>query len=251
MKEKIIIIGDSFCADRKSTNSWITYLQNYFYNYDICGAGHPGTAWWTHNKRYNATLDDLNGHLTENDILIWVHSGALRLPNDHAVAITTAVTYFDINDPQYDEINKENDQHRQMFNVAKEFYLSDLFSTEYYEWAELAFWKELQLKTAHYKKVIHLFGFPDTNFKSNRNVLMANNSILVTPTLKDLSSADKPSFIGGKDDRINHFNAHNNLELAKFIIKLIDETVTEQEVTIDCSTWAFNDPSKIVKTIKL
>jgi hypothetical protein len=245
MKPKLIIIGDSFCANRTSPNSWITYLQNYLYNYDICGEGRPGTGWWTHNRCYNATINSLTEQLAENDILIWAHSSAYRLPNDYDVPITTSVTYFDINDPRYDEIDKEKPQHLKMFNVAKEFYQSDLFSMNYYEWAELAFWKELQLKTAQYKKVIHLFGFADTNFKYNRNVLMSDNSILVTPTLRDLSAADEPNFVGGKDDRINHFNAHNNQELAKFIIKLINDSPVQQEVAIDYSTWNLKDKSKL------
>jgi hypothetical protein len=254
MKSKIIIIGDSFCVDRTSPNSWITYLQHYFYNYDILGAGYPGTGWWTHNKGYNATLNELDSKLTENDILIWCHSSPYRLPNDYDVPITQSAISFALNDPRFREIDKSNPMHVEMFNDAKQFYLSKLFSFDFYEWAELSFWKELQLKTSAYKKVIHFFGFPSTNFAHNRNALQSDNAIVVTMPLLILSRSEDPDTIGGGSDthRVNHFNAHNNRELAKFTIKLIEEVDAGCEIAIDYSTWDIKDnPAlKLSKTLE-
>jgi hypothetical protein len=139
----------------------------------------------------------------------------------------------------------EYDPNGKLFKIAKDFYSSPLYVEKFYAWAMIAWWKELNIELSKFHKVIHLFGFPDLGVNdTDRLLLRSANSIVVdNPSLGVVSKADNPSFNGGKiDDRINHFNEHNNKQLANFLAVVVNDTQPNSVIQIDnLDDWQFED----------
>lgn len=212
----LLIIGDSFCESR-APESWC-YQLGEMTNSMVHGKGLPGQSWWQQYKWFNDHLTSFPD--PSETTIIWCHTSAHRLPHSGNAHINPYVLLIDQTDPS-NEIDAKTDPTGKLFQLAKEFYSSDLYVEEFYAWSMVAWWKELSKVLLPYKKVIHIFGFSDVGISdSDRLNLLSSNSVVVTsPSLSKLSFCENKSFIGGYDKgRHNHFNAHNNTQLAKFLM---------------------------------
>jgi hypothetical protein len=244
---KLIIIGDSFCHDKKSPESWVVQLMQ---DYDTFAYGLPATGWWTHLANFNKLKDHFD---PEETTVIWVHSSNERLPNRLHAPITPSVTLYNLDNPNRFELDRffnsrDNVTHKRVHNAARTFYLSELYDPSYFEYSELMWWSELSTRVLKdYKKVIFLSGIQNKKFNENIDRLLAPNSIVVKKELKRISAAENPNhvFRGVGDPRPNHFNAHNNAEMYQFLKDLIENKATNQAVDIDLSTWDITDSSKL------
>jgi len=253
MAERLIIIGDSYCAGRGPA-SWVSMLRD---DYKVYASGVGGTGWWTHWQNYrnvkNYILKKEGALNKSNTSIVWIHSSCYRLPNTINLPITPAVGVVKSGRQEHAGVNKLDPSHTQLLDDAFVFYNSNLFDPNFYEFTELAWWSELSMMLKSYKKVVHLFGIQNVHFDYNVHRLLTDNSMVVNTPLVNLSNAELPVFNGGTgdgengvfDQRENHFNEHNNRELSKFILDLLENGTTNIRYDIDYSTWDLVDLTKL------
>jgi hypothetical protein len=239
--KNLLIIGDSF-AQRRCNLSWISLLGNRL-DAKVYGIGLPGQSWWKQWEWYQSNSKNLPD--ASETTIIWVHTSAHRLPCETDARINPWVLFIDDHNDPSNDILPQSDPDGKLFKIAKDFYSSPLYVEKFYAWAMIAWWKELNLELSKFHKVIHLFGFYDLGVNdTDRLLLRSTNSIVVDgPSLGALSKADKPSFEGGAtDNRINHFNEHNNEQLSKFLAVVVNNTQPNLIIQIDnLDDWQFED----------
>jgi len=206
---KIIIIGDSFCASRDKIGDWPVKLTDLLHC-ELWGYGHSGTAWWASKK---ALLNE-PAHNKSTTIRIIVHTETARLPNEFGHPINTGLLFSDLtNDTLYKN-------HPKTVETAIEFYKSDLFSLDFYVWAQQAWIKELDEDTEYYA-TIHIPAFDAVD------LTCVKNGIFVIPgvdlrSLRALSDREigQSNWVG-RDSRSNHLSDENNINLAKALASII------------------------------
>lgn len=238
--KNLIVIGDSFCLARgpEFPNSWVTQLGQST-NCKVYGTGIYGRSWWKQHEWFSLNSEDLPD--PKETAVIWCHTSAHRLPCETEAEINPWVVRG-----RKEDLSRFNNSDPELFKLARDFYQSPLYVEKFYVWAMTAWWKELAITLATYKKVIHLFGFHDYGMSdSDRLTLVASNSVVVTaPSLGSLSKCDSKDFVNGHSDtRQNHLNEHNNHQLAVFIKNTLDNTDTNTTVEInDLDQWMFEIP---------
>jgi len=243
---ELLVLGDSFCANRTEPESWVKILKNFYPNFKLTGRGFGGQSWW-HQRRW--LLENFPTS-PESTTAIFCHTGALRLPCVRDIPVTPWVLSLDDPTSLKNELLRHDKDHK-IFHLAKSFYSSDLYDQKFYEWASEKWFFELSELTKNFKKVLHIFGFDS---KENKSVLLNSNAIVCTTLLRSLSIAElsknqslPPSQIfGGPDTRLNHFNKHNNIQLALFLKTLIDEGDPKSSVCIsNLSEWKLEDQTVV------
>jgi hypothetical protein len=206
---KIIIIGDSFCASRDKIGDWPVKLTDLLHC-ELWGYGHSGTAWWASKK---ALLNE-PAHNKSTTIRIIVHTETARLPNEFGHPINTGLLFSDLtNDTLYKN-------HPKTVETAIEFYKSDLFSLDFYVWAQQAWIKELDEDTEYYA-TIHIPAFDAVD------LTCVKNGIFVIPSkdhrsLRALDALElEKDFTHMRDTRRNHFSNFNNVKLANALASII------------------------------
>jgi hypothetical protein len=241
----LIVIGDSFCAKRGDSypNSWVTKLGEYT-GREVHGIGIPGESWWKQHVWFANNLKNLPP--PEDTVIVWSHTSAHRIPCEIDARVNPWVVRIDKHTDASNDIEAKHDPDGKLFHLARDFYQSPLYVEKFYAWAMVAWWKELAITLAPYKKVIHMFGFHDYCVSDqDRLVLLAPNSIVVTePSLGGISKCDSTSFAGGVGDtRMNHLSEHNNNQLALFLKDVVDNTPTNSTIKIDnFDQWKFEIP---------
>lgn len=252
--KNLIVIGDSFCRQRgiEYPTSWVTQLGQQL-DCKIYGEGLPGRGWWQQQEWFDLNLHKLP---QPNDTaVIWCHTSAYRIPCESDASVNPWVVRIDDHMDPSNDITSNFDPDGKLFYLARDFYQSPLFVDKFYTWAMKAWWKELAVTLAPYKKVIHMFGFFDYNVTDiDRLALLAPNSVIVTsPSLGGLSTCDFKNFVGGVGDtRINHLNDHNNLQLALFLKNVLCNARLNSTVKVDnLNDWKFEtqpmERSKILR----
>lgn len=247
--KNLIIIGDSFCRQRgkEYPTSWVTQLGQQL-DCKVYGAGLSGRGWWQQQEWFDLNLKSLPPPL--ESAVIWCHTSAYRLPCESDASVNPWVVRINDHTDPSNDITSKFDPDGKLFYLARDFYQSPLFVDKFYAWAMKAWWKELAVTLAPYKKVIHMFGFFDYNVTDiDRLALLAPNSVIVTsPSLGGLSTCDLKDFVGGVGDtRINHFNQHNNYQLSLFLKNALQNAKLNSTVEIDnLANWKFETkPSEL------
>lgn len=260
-EEYICIIGDSFAGNRKdSTNglisydwSWVNLIEQYNSG-KLIGKSFPGQSFF-HQRRWFVE-NMLDFPRVKSTVLIFVHTQHHRLPHLQDIPVTGHTVIANRNDPHQNELFKV-DPSGSLFDLAKTFYCSGLFAEEFYRFGFMSFLNEINELTVNFKKVIHLFGFenglsnqPNKKQRFYLGKLAQGNSIPVTTTLVSMTAAERGSrsAFGGPDvgpHVQNHFNKHNNIELAKYIQWLINESATGELRNIPLETFNLKDPSLV------
>jgi hypothetical protein len=213
---KIIIVGDSFCASRhyKDQYAWPVVLAKLL-NCSLLGRGHGGCAWWSSKLDLSSLKED-----SATSILIVVHTDSNRLPNAHAIPVNTGQVFAD-SDNQVPGAT-ELDAWPGIRKVATSFYTSELFCPEFYEWAQQAWIKELDADTEFYA-TIHIPAFDSVNLSCVKNGIF----VIPGPNLRSLRALSereigKTNWVG-IDARSNHFTDANNVNLAKALASIISK----------------------------
>jgi hypothetical protein len=148
----LLVIGDSFCADRDTNDTWPYLLNTLLSGEDKAprGEGKGGASWWETRKNLLREFE-----IKIPDVLVICHTEQMRLPNDYGYSITTSTIASG-------EIKYcEDTRLKKKLLKAAEYYYAYLASPEILTWVEQAWYKELDqlLSNAKVPKVVHLFSF--------------------------------------------------------------------------------------------
>jgi hypothetical protein len=252
MFNKVIIIGDSFCFDRTDTNTDWPLILSKKLNVPLYGKGFAGQSFWPCRNWIN---DIQNRKFFNNNksLLIVCHTEYSRLPSNENVPLNLSVLQHEFEDDvQRDAATKiknmfgnfkDNSNElvkskidiisdnlllraQKTKNLLKEFYLSELYVNEFYNWAQQAWIKELNSMSPEFYKIMHIKGFDMTE------VIPENNSVLIDieefKSLRNLSEQEliNPNY-SGMDRRRNHFKDNNNIVLAEKLAKIIQDMLED------------------------
>lgn len=208
MVNELLILGDSFCADRNETD-WPVHLSKLL-GLKLSGKGFGGNSWWT----IRSYLEQRKAVNNSNTILVICHTIPSRIPNDYELPINTGLL-------STQEIKDSPTTPAEQLNkLANDFYASKLFSFKFYEWAQQAWLKELD-ECNDYFKIIHVPGFSSVDLSAIHNGVVIRPSLDI-PALRELSDKEmKDKNWMGRDSRHNHFCEHNNLKFAEAMAAII------------------------------
>lgn len=211
--KRILLIGDSFCAMRDKTTDWPIILGKLL-GRKVKGEGYGGNAWWTNYR----TLEEFSDK-KHDTVLVVIHTESSRLPNDFNIPINYGVLHSIVGSPN-SEIKSPYIQ-----NLAKNFYKSELFSLDFYDWAQAAWIKELDNNLDFYA-TIHIPAFDSVDLSQIKNgiVLRPSKEIRSLRELSGMEITEKKWF--GPDIRRNHFSNHNNLKMAEAVASTIRQLGT-------------------------
>jgi hypothetical protein len=198
----ILIVGDSWCAERSNYDHWPKLLYSELTNDDKNiprGKGYSGCAWWSVRKRLLAEFK-----LSIPKLVIICHTDYSRIPNDNDMPITVSGAFRSLK-PKYSIDNP-------IYKSAASYY-NHLYSKNFHLWAQQQWYHELDyiLNYHNIEKVIHLFGFPPEGkmhlFKAGLTVKDPLTRYLIT----NVNSI--------KWD--NHMTPENNHRLALSLLEII------------------------------
>jgi hypothetical protein len=204
--DDIVIIGDSWCAERTGDNHWPKIFTNKItekHELEPRGKGFPGASWWSVRKRL---LEELSYKPIK--LLILCHTEANRIPSDY--------------DYGYNYWSVLENQHRgERFDAAVK-YFEHLHSLDYYRWCQLRWFDEVDsiIKENNIEKVIHLHCFPDMFWKNSKDSI-ATYKFKTGITIQDALYNYRDKTLNPKKFP-NHLTDEQNYKLAKILTKLID-----------------------------
>jgi len=223
MFTKLVIVGDSFCAERYQDTDWPVFLANKL-NVPLYGVGYGGRPWWTTRQWILK-----NNFLFDKETLVIVcHTHYGRLPSLLDFPINPGLIKAEINSDKSDI--KNLDPTGKLHALVKDFYQSDLYVPEFYKWAKRSWIDELNRISENFYKLIHINCFDDCSYDPTHN----SCSIQISEELSSLFKASQKELIPhtgdlsqghyGPDVRRNHFREHNNIKLAEGIATIILES---------------------------
>jgi hypothetical protein len=201
----ILILGDSYCEDRSMPTDWPMIVSQKLTGYDHIprGVGYGGASWWAVRL---ALLEEIEKGIPK--VLILCHTEPNRLPNEYNLGINSTSALRSAISTYYckEYISKEK---LQRISEASKLYYEELWSSDYCQWAQAAWFRELDQMLEEWRipYVIHLRCFShvvDYTFK---------NSITIQEDLFSRSSAG-PGFR-------NHFTEDLNQKLGNKLVELI------------------------------
>lgn len=170
--EDILIVGDSFCADRELPTHWpqvlTTKLSNSPYKKDRIprGRGFPGASWWAAKKELDRQFS-----IRIPKVVIVCHTEPFRIPHDTNWGINTlSVQTGNIYIPADSLITPTS-----AFKRAAVSYYEHIISEEFHLWAFNKWLHEIDtLLHSHseVEKVVHFFCFegPYNNFDFKKGI---------------------------------------------------------------------------------
>ncbi len=199
--DDILIVGDSFCAERDQLYHWPVIFANKLTNENKInprGKGYGGASWWSTRKKLIEELNQLSAK-----IVIICHTEPNRIPNDHDYSLN----YSNV---QY-QILKNNKN--KIFDAAEKYY-KHLYSSIFLEWAQNRWFSELDeyLSKISIEKVIHLHCFPT----KDRNPHIFKIGFTMNGFLFDYCDPTFP------DDHPNHMTLELNEKFANYLISVIE-----------------------------
>jgi hypothetical protein len=156
----ILVIGDSFCADRSEDFHWpFAFSKSLTSDYKLRGKGFCGCSWWTVRTELLKELEK-----SVPNILILVHTEAQRLPNNYELGINSRsaeTKVVSVNNLDYSYIQTDNYK-----NLLKPYY-EHLHCIEFFDWAQHAWFEELDnmLLALSIDCIIHLHAFNNINIR--------------------------------------------------------------------------------------
>ena len=215
--DRILIIGDSFCANRESESDWTAQLGKIL-GVTVDGKGFGGQSWWACNN-YLHKFKSANEN-NNKTLLIVLHTFSGRLPNDFDLPITPSVMRITPNTAN-DELEFAEKENPGLRNLASEFYQSKLFSIDFYEWAHRSWIKEVD-QDSGFLFTIHVPVFDNLEINVKNGIVLKPSAKLdCFRKLSDAEIDDVEWF--GRDTRRNHFNQHNNIKLAEAFANIITQ----------------------------
>lgn len=214
--DDILIVGDSFAADRTLVTDWPMVLSKLLTGSDKepNGVGIGGTSWWSVRRCITKVLKH-----EAPKVLIVCHTDALRLPSDKDIGLNTgSVLGQEYNSKYADWYSKEE------FDAASMYY-TYLMSIEFHVWARTQWYKELDTLLNSIPVVIHLHcfqdfelpnsGIPLENFVFKHGV--TSSEILFKLQVQETGVKQGTDLLGFR----NHFSPENNVKIANALYRTI------------------------------
>ena len=202
----ILILGDSFCAEREAHTDWPMVVSQKLtgHNHIPRGVGFGGGSWWSVRR---ALLEEIEKSIPK--VLILCHTEANRIPNDYNLGINfnsakNGTLWGRERCKQY--ISEEKFQR---ITEASKLYYEELWSHEYCQWAQKSWFGELDQMIEEWciPYVIHLRCFPDMPDHTFKN------SMTIQENLFSMSSLEP--------NMHNHFTEDLNQKLGNKLVELI------------------------------
>lgn len=213
--EDVLIIGDSFCADREKAFHWpqllVTNLTNIPFKsrHYPRGKGFSGGSWWSYRK---LLLQELKIKIPK--VLIVCHTEPYRIPNDKDLGINFRSVETKLIDVDHRERKMPDDLHSAAFQ-----YYKHLMSFEFYNWANDQWFKEIdEILTRHnIEKVIHFYGFV-----GEYNDHTFSKGVTVGIPLSTYAEEPETYFFNLKKASGNHYTPNGNKAFATSLTHLIN-----------------------------
>ena len=235
--DDILIIGDSFCADRDQENFWpqklaLTLTSTKFDPTRIPrGEGFPGAAWWSVRNRLLLELE-----VKVPKVLVLCHTDSMRIPSDFDFPINCwsgqphpapQVPWIPIankfrRNANGDILKYEIHTHHKHFHpdiaTAANMYYRWLLSENYHNWAQMQWFREAD-------EIISQHDIPYCIHMHLNHTHVFNTGITIVPTLLDMC---KETF-----DTPNHFTIDQNIKLASELVNAINNYSASGQYTIE------------------
>jgi len=223
MFTKLVIVGDSYCAERYQDTDWPLFLANKL-KVPLYGSGYGGRPWWT-TRRW---LIENSSLLDKQTLVIVCHTNYSRLPSILDFPINPGLLRSEINSDKSDI--KHLEPTGKLHRLVKDFYESDLYVVDFYKWAKAQWLTELNVMSENFYRLIHINCFDDYDHVPDRN----SCAIQISEELTSLYKASQKELIPhtgdpsngnyGPDMRRNHFREHNNIKLGEGIADIISKS---------------------------
>jgi hypothetical protein len=200
----ILIIGDSFAQRRDSESDWPTLLAalQSGVSKHARGQGFGGASWWSIRKCLLAELD-----VNVPQVLIICHTEAARIPSDFDFGLNVASA----TKVQVPVTAEHAHNYVPAIREAAAMYYTYLTSSDYANWAQTAWYSELESILTNYNipKVVHLHCFPPAHSQNSLHCFKVGvtNSVPLWDLCKDIPQASAR----------NHFTAEQNIKIAHAI----------------------------------
>lgn len=213
--EDILIVGDSFCSYRDTSDSWpqiaTCYLTGSKFDSkrEPRGKGFPGGSWWSYRKVLLRELE-----IKVPKVLIICHTEPYRIPNNQDYSLNYATAESRL-------ITIDNEKHPMPVEVANATvaYYKELFCIDYCDWANKQWFLEVDKLCADYKieKVLHLYCFDGTYAEHT-----FTSGVTVAGSMSSYAEKSRKVFFKFKNKVINHFTVKGNKLFAESVIDLIE-----------------------------
>lgn len=259
----ICVVGDSFCGHRSNAEfellrsfpwSWVNLLST-DYGKNVIGKSFPGQSYYHQRRWFYQNFQNIKDQ--GNTVLIFCHTNSSRLPHNNNFPVTSWVTKTK-KESDSNEL-KHFDPDGKLFDLANDFFSSNLFVKDFYSSVMLSWLAELPELTRNFKKVIHFFGFddklgqlPDHRHTFTIGDLVTDNSVVVLNTLVSMTFAERgtTNTFGGPDvEHANHWNKHNNFSMFEEVKHIIEQVPGKSYYEFDLAKWNLVDDT-LVKKIK-
>lgn len=202
--EDVLIVGDSFALHRDSESDWPTLLATLQtgVSKQPRGQGFPGASWWSTRKCLLAELE-----IKVPQVLVMCHTESARIPSDFDFGLNPAsATDCHVPMPRGQEHN-----YVPKIKEAAAMYYTYLASNEYSNWAQAAWFKELEqlIIDNAIPHVVHLHCFPPGPGQTALHCFQVGITNAVP--LCDLCQGVDQSTAS------NHFTAEQNVKIAHAI----------------------------------
>lgn len=217
--DQVVIIGDSFAAHRTGDSDWprlLTALQTGV-NQEPRGQGFAGASWWSTRKCLLAELE-----IQVPEVLILCHTESGRIPSDFDFGLNVS-SVFDSGSTIKIPRGQEHNYHPNIKSAAAQYY-EYLISNDYVDWAQTAWFRELDSILFQYAvpKVIHLHCFAPKVRDLSRNPPLDNHVYCFNHGLTN--SVPLWDLCCDVDQRTakNHFAIDQNTRLAHSLNSILD-----------------------------
>jgi len=204
--DDILIVGDSFCANRVRTTDWPNKLVELLTGISTTsarGKGFSGASWWSTSRELKRQL-----LISIPKVLIICHTEPNRIPSADNFSLNYSTVFAEGEQFLLHTIGKNF----RIIQEAGRYYYKFLHNDEWHRWTETAWYKELDeiIETHNIPYVIHLFCFDDcnTDYKFKRGLT----------SLEILTSLTESHVYSGK---MNHFSQEANISVATAIVDMI------------------------------
>ena len=207
--KNLIIVGDSYTS---YAEGWPRTLANEL-NLTLICHGEGGQPWWDVRN----FITKLENDIIENaEFIVFAHTNAERLPTLNK----------DVGKANYGRLPETE------VEKAVQLYYKYIHEHEFIAWAHRQWFKEISERWGH-KKLCHLHCFP---WSVKYCELLTGINVTTNLTALSLNELGVTKFNLFNDQRSNHFNTHNNIQLGQQIAQQL-KTYSNRMVELDVSKF--------------
>ncbi len=209
----ILIVGDSFCADRREEYSWPQVLTCKLTGTSFQegrfprGRGFPGASWWASRKNL---IKELRSPVK---VLIICHTEPFRIPHDKNWGINTRSVFSNaVHIPKYHQ--DERPPSPEIIDAFRQ-YFKHVISHDFHLWSVQRWFDELDCLTKEIEKVVHLYCF-----EGDYNKYVFKKGTTVTTPLITYQKTKIWRF-ASKEETANHYLPSDNIKLGNELYEII------------------------------